>query len=204
MQLLISMAADKSTSKASQEKTVSTEPINQQFATTTTKQQQSQAKPTHEQTEPTVSQTAAPRSPPSGPTKHKEAPEHVELSPALATTSTESNVSRVRTPTPAEKPPEGDVHHETLSAAEKKRRKRQRQKEAKQAAAAAAAAEAAAAATKDDVDAVLASLGLPTKPGFCAYGASEGKQCSTKVGVIGQVCDHCKLKFCLLHAHAQK
>ena len=91
-----------------------------------------------------------------------------------------------------------------MSAAEKKRLKRLRQKEAKQAAAAAATAEAAAEAAKDDVDAVLASLGLPTKPGCCAFGAPEGKQCKTKVGVIGQVCDHCKLRFCLMHAHAQK
>ena len=92
----------------------------------------------------------------------------------------------------------------TLTDAEKKRRKRQRQKEAKQAAAAAAAEAAAAEAAKDDVDSILASLGLPTKPGCCAFGASEGKQCSTKVAVIGHVCAHCKLKFCLAHAHAQK
>ena len=93
---------------------------------------------------------------------------------------------------------------EELSDADKKRIKRQRQKLAKQAVADKAAAAEAAEAAKHDVDSVLKSLGLPTKPGCCAFGASEGKQCTTKVGVVGQICEHCKLKFCIAHAHAQK
>lgn len=132
-------------------------------------------------------------------------PELPTMTPAM---STEVSGNHMGTPTvpveTSESPLDLNLQHEALSGAEKKRLKRQRQKEAKQAAAAAAAAEAAAEAAKDDVDAVLASLGLPTKPGYCAFGASEGKQCKTKVGVIGQVCEHCKLRFCLTHAHAQK
>ena len=93
---------------------------------------------------------------------------------------------------------------EELTAAEKKHTKRQRQKAAKQVIADKAAEAEAAKAAKHDVDSVLASLGLSTKPGCCAFGASEGKQCPTKVGVVGQICEHCKLKFCIAHAHAQK
>jgi hypothetical protein len=93
--------------------------------------------------------------------------------------------------------------------AERKRVKRQRQKTAKAEAAAADVAAAKAAAAKEDVDAVMKELGLATKPGCCAFVACggaglPGKQCKAKVGTFGQVCEFCRLKFCIQHFHAEK
>ena len=98
----------------------------------------------------------------------------------------------------------GKEEEEELSHTEKKRLKRARQKALKlksdAEAAAAEAASAAASAAAEDVDAMLAEVGLPL-PGCCGYFAP---QCKAKIGLVGQICPYCRLKFCLKHFHAEK